>query len=64
MNLNASHPLVALDSSVRSEVKRCEAEERQVLLVQEKSDLALQLQTVSHCEAPEASHVSIWMNLC
>ncbi|TNN73125.1 Myosin-7 [Liparis tanakae] len=29
----------------RSEVKRGEAEERQVLLVQEKSDLALQLQT-------------------
>lgn len=34
--------------SVRSEVKRREAEERQVVLVQEKNDLALQLQAVSH----------------
>lgn len=33
--------------SVRSEGKRKEAEERQVVLVQEKNDLALQLQAVS-----------------
>lgn len=33
--------------SVRSEGKRREAEERQVVLVQEKNDLALQLQAVS-----------------
>lgn len=31
---------------IRSEVKRKEAEERQVALVQEKNDLALQLQAV------------------
>lgn len=37
--------------SVRSEVKRREAEERQVVLVQEKNDLALQLQAVSHTES-------------
>lgn len=36
--------------SVRSEVKRREAEERQVVLVQEKNDLGLQLQAVSHSE--------------
>ena len=36
--------------SVRSEVKRKEAEERQVVLVQEKNDLALQLQAVSPFE--------------
>lgn len=35
---------------IRSEVKRKEAEERQVALVQEKNDLALQLQAVSHKE--------------
>lgn len=34
----------------RSEVKRREAEERQVVLVQEKNDLALQLQAVSQAE--------------
>lgn len=35
---------------IRSEVKRKEAEERQVALVQEKNDLALQLQAVRHKE--------------
>lgn len=37
----------ALASRSRSEMKRSEAEERQVVLVQEKNDLALQLQAVS-----------------
>lgn len=31
-------------------MKRCEAEERQVVLVQEKNDLALQLQAVSQTQ--------------
>lgn len=35
---------------IRSEVKRQEAEQRQVVLVQEKKDLALQLQAVRNTE--------------
>lgn len=42
-----SHQFVVLVLCDRSEVKRREAEERQVSLVQEKNDLALHLQAVS-----------------
>lgn len=34
----------------RCDVKRQEAEDRQVVLIQEKNDLALQLQAVSHAD--------------
>lgn len=41
----------------RCDVKRQEAEDRQVVLIQEKNDLALQLQAVSHAD------VGSWLSL-
>lgn len=63
----SARPLVPPDSSAsrhwarflsRCEVKRREAEDRQVVLVQEKNDLALQLQAVRDAAVETRPHAS------
>lgn len=57
-NLPSSPHLFITHFPSRCEVKRREAEDRQVVLVQEKNDLTLQLQAVSPAPVEASLHIA------